>query len=154
MQTTSAAISVSTPGRVCVFGEHQDNLGLPVIPSAVSPRITMETRRRIDREIRIDLPDIGSREEFSPGDPLAYIRERDYCRSAVNVLRRSVPGLPHRAADRWEVPSGLFHLRRGSHKFSVTVVTMGRQAGLDLHIKGPGLELQAIPASMLWRRPR
>jgi hypothetical protein len=31
---------------------------------------------------------------------------------------------------------------------------MGRQAGLDLNIKGPGLELQAIPASMLWRRPR
>ena len=114
MQTTCAAISVSTPGRLCVFGEHQDYPGLPVIPSAVLPRITMEARRRIDREIRDDLPEIGSR----------------------------------------EAPSGLFHLRRGSHKLSVTVVTMGRQAGLDLNIKGPGLELQAIPASMLWRRPR
>jgi hexosaminidase len=64
------------------------------------------------------------------------------------------PLLENRAAVGWGVPAGLFHLRSGSHKLSVTVVTMGRQAGLDLNIKGPGLELQAIPASMLWRRPR
>jgi hexosaminidase len=69
----------------------------------------------------------------------------------------SVDGSPvveNRAAEWWEVPSGLFHLRSGPHRLSVTVVTTGRQAGLDLHIKGPGLELQPVPASMLWRRPR
>jgi galactokinase len=88
MQTTCAAISVSTPGRVCLFGEHQDYLGLPVILCAISLRITMEARQRTDMEIRIDLPDIGSREEFSLRGPLAYIRERDYFRSAVNILRR------------------------------------------------------------------
>jgi galactokinase len=88
MQTNSDAISVSTPGRICLFGEHQDYLGLPVIPCAISLRITMEAGRRKDREIRIDLPDIGSREEFSLAGPLPYSRERDYFRSAVNVLRR------------------------------------------------------------------
>ena len=88
MQTTRAAISVSTPGRVCLFGEHQDYLGLPVIPCAISLRITMEAARRSDMDIRIDLPDIGSREEFSIGGPLPYVRERDYFRSAVNILRR------------------------------------------------------------------
>ncbi|HEX7574476.1 MAG TPA: family 20 glycosylhydrolase, partial [Bacteroidota bacterium] len=60
----------------------------------------------------------------------------------------------NRAADWWDVPAGFFHLRSGPHRLAVTVVTTGRQAGLDLHIKGPGLELQVIPASMLWRRPR
>ena len=64
------------------------------------------------------------------------------------------PVLANRAADWWDVPSGLFHLRSGPHRLSVTVVKTGRQAGLDLHFKGPGLELQPIPASMLWRRPR
>ena len=88
MQTTLAAIAVSTPGRVCLFGEHQDYLGLPVVPCAISLRIAMEARRRNDREIRIELPDIGSREEFSLAGPLPYVRERDYFRSGVNVLRR------------------------------------------------------------------
>ena len=69
----------------------------------------------------------------------------------------SVDGSPvvdNRTAEWWDVPGGLFHLRSGPHRLNVTVVKTGRQAGLDLHIKGPGLELQPIPASMLWRRPR
>ncbi len=64
------------------------------------------------------------------------------------------PVVDNRAAGRWDVPAGLFHLRAGPHRLAVTVVTSGLQAGLDLHIKGPGLELQPVPASMLWRRPR
>jgi hexosaminidase len=60
----------------------------------------------------------------------------------------------NRAADWWDMPAGLFHLRKGPHRLAVTVVTTGRQAGLDLHLRGPGLELQVIPGSMLWRRPR
>jgi hypothetical protein len=69
----------------------------------------------------------------------------------------SVDGSPvvdNRAAEWWDVPAGKFHLRNGPHRLCVTVVTTGRRAGLDLRIKGPGLELQPIPASMLWRRPR
>ena len=88
MQTTCEAIAFSTPGRICLFGEHQDYLGLPVVPCAISLRITMEARRRTDREIRIDLPDIGSREEFSLGPGVPYVRERDYFRSGLNILTR------------------------------------------------------------------
>ena len=29
-------MEISTPGRICLFGEHQDYLGLPVIPMAIS----------------------------------------------------------------------------------------------------------------------
>jgi galactokinase len=28
--------SISSPGRICLFGEHQDYLGLPVIPMAIN----------------------------------------------------------------------------------------------------------------------
>ena len=55
MQTTCASIAYSTPGRVCLFGEHQDYLGLPVVPCAVSLRMTIEARHRDDMEVRIDL---------------------------------------------------------------------------------------------------
>jgi galactokinase len=79
---------VSTPGRVCLFGEHQDYLHLPVIPCAISVRIGIACTLRHDREVHLDLPDIGSHDRFSLAGPLAYGVERDYLRSAVNVLLR------------------------------------------------------------------
>ena len=82
-------LTISTPGRICLFGEHQDYLHLPVIPAAISLRITIEGTRRQDQSVRIRLPDIGSEEEFSLIGPLVYTRERDYFRSAVNALRRA-----------------------------------------------------------------
>jgi galactokinase len=80
--------TVSTPGRICLFGEHQDYLLLPVIPCAISLRLTITGRRRGDREVRIDLPDVASRQSFSLDGTLAYEEERDYFRSVVNVMRR------------------------------------------------------------------
>ena len=82
-------LTVSTPGRICLFGEHQDYLQLPVIPAAISLRIAIDGIRRRDQSVRIRLPDIDSEEMFSLVGPLPYTRERDYFRSAVNVLRRS-----------------------------------------------------------------
>jgi galactokinase len=88
MAKASGSLKISTPGRVCLFGEHQDYLGLPVIPCAISLRISIEGTPRTDHDVRIQLPDIGSTESFSLKGPLPYTLERDYFRSAVNVLRR------------------------------------------------------------------
>ena len=85
---TLEGLRISTPGRVCLFGEHQDYLGLPVIPCAISLRIMVEGSYRGDREVRIDLPDIGGQEAFSLDGTLPYTVERDYFRSAMNVVRR------------------------------------------------------------------
>jgi len=82
------ALCISTPGRVCLFGEHQDYLQLPVIPCAISLRIAIEGRSRSDRTVKINLPDIGSTETFSLEGLLPYTVERDYFRSVVNVVRR------------------------------------------------------------------
>ena len=81
-------ISVSTPGRVCLFGEHQDYLGLPVIAAAISRRIHLTATPRPDPQVTIQLPDVGLTESFGLSGPLPYVAKRDYFRSAVNVLRR------------------------------------------------------------------
>jgi len=81
-------VRVSSPGRICLFGEHQDYLHLPVIPCALSLRIAIEGRRRVDMNVFLDLPDIGQHERFSIAEPLSYTHRRDYFRSTVNVLRR------------------------------------------------------------------
>ena len=81
-------LRISTPGRVCLFGEHQDYLGLPVIPCAISLRIAMDAARIPAREVRIHLPDIGREERFALTGRVPYTVERDYFRSAVNVMLR------------------------------------------------------------------
>ena len=79
---------VSTPGRICLFGEHQDYLGLPVIAAAISKRIQLKGAFRSDRIVHFDLPDIQKTESFSLDFPLVYTQERDYFKSVLNVLSR------------------------------------------------------------------
>ena len=81
------SLTVSSPGRICLFGEHQDYLMLPVISAAISLRISIEGIRRNDTRVKINLPDIKSKVQFSLGEELPYTTERDYFRSVINVLR-------------------------------------------------------------------
>ncbi|WP_338876335.1 galactokinase family protein [Spirosoma sp. SC4-14] len=82
-------VSISTPGRICLFGEHQDYLGLPVIAAAISCRIHITAERVDQPHVRLNLPDINSQELFSLASlPLTYQHDRDYFRSAINVLLR------------------------------------------------------------------
>lgn len=85
---TQRFIRVSTPGRVCLFGEHQDYLDLPVVPCAISVRIQMEGTTRHDREVRLNLPDINSSDSLVLGEFLPYRNTRDYFRSTANVMLR------------------------------------------------------------------
>lgn len=87
-QMHPATLTISTPGRICLFGEHQDYLGLPVIAAAISRRMTIRGTLRNDDRMELKLPDVGSEVSFSLHDTLAYSKERDYLRSCVNVLRK------------------------------------------------------------------
>jgi galactokinase len=88
-------IRISTPGRVCLFGEHQDYLRLPVIPAAISLRIAIEGETQDSHRVDIALPDIGKNISFTLSDPIVYAEERDYFRSGVNVLRKAGYEFPH-----------------------------------------------------------
>ncbi len=88
MTRSDQKLVVSTPGRICLFGEHQDYLHLPVIAAAISRRIVVEGTKRTDRKVNIELPDIRQREAFEIAGVIPYVRERDYFRSGVNLLQR------------------------------------------------------------------
>lgn len=84
-----SSLTISTPGRICLFGEHQDYLGLPVIAAAISCRIQISAEAISQPLVQLDLPDIGQQEHFSLENlPLPYENKRDYFRSAINVLLR------------------------------------------------------------------
>ncbi|MCE9596633.1 MAG: hypothetical protein K8S54_01565 [Spirochaetia bacterium] len=52
-------MQTSAPGRICLFGEHQDYLGLPVIAMAVNLRFHIEFKRTERSDILIHKPDLG-----------------------------------------------------------------------------------------------
>jgi len=79
---------VSAPGRICLFGEHSDYIGLPVITMAMNLRLTILAFPRRDKKFQMVMPDIEAKESFTPSAPLRYTKERDYLRAAVNVLKR------------------------------------------------------------------
>jgi galactokinase len=81
-------MKISTAGRICFFGEHQDYLGLPVIAAAISRRIAINGSKRTDNLIVIDMPDIGHTEQISLTDVFPYKKERDYFRSIIHVLKK------------------------------------------------------------------
>jgi galactokinase len=85
----SETLSATTPGRICLFGEHQDYLELPVIAAAISLIVCAEGKRTTGKRVRIALPDLSTELSFDIDQTLPYVTERDYLRSGVNVLKRN-----------------------------------------------------------------
>ncbi len=81
-------VKVRTPARICLFGEHQDYLGLPVISSAVNLYMKIIAERTKDRTAEFYLADLNKKVDFELDFPIPYKRERDYLRSVFNVLWR------------------------------------------------------------------
>jgi galactokinase len=81
-------IKVSTPGRICLFGEHQDYLGLPVIAAAISKRVTISGSQSNKPRATIHLPNINRKNEIDIFPEMPYTHNRDYFRSALNILQR------------------------------------------------------------------
>ncbi len=86
---------VKAPGRLCLFGEHQDYLGLPVIAAAINLFISMEAEPSDERHILVHMPDIGQTERLDLDAPIVYEHPRQYLRSGLKVLRDLGYNLPH-----------------------------------------------------------
>lgn len=94
-------LTVSAPGRICLFGEHQDYLGLPVIAAAITRRIRAEAHLSPNgQRFQIDMPDVGEWMELDPSQEQQYTHARDYLRAGINVLRREGARFPRGAEIR------------------------------------------------------
>ena len=120
------AYTVSVPGRICLFGEHQDYLKLPVVTAAIDLRVSITGAKSGNRSIFLDLPDIGSSEEIpvqEKGTEYPYLVERDYFRSVLNVLGRK--GLHIDQGCRCRV-SGNIPINSGTSSSSALIVAWMR----------------------------
>ena len=86
---SESMIEASAPGRVCLFGEHQDYLGLSVIAMAINLRMRISGKPRTNGLYRVDMPDIHSSDEFAPGEELSY---RYYTGGTAGIACQCRPG--------------------------------------------------------------
>jgi galactokinase len=112
-------LRVSAPGRICLFGEHQDYFGLSIIAAAIDLRISISAKKRKDKKFILNLPDIKDTEEFSLDKKLVYTKERDYLKGAVNLLKRKGANL----LSGWDcLIQGTIPINSGSASSSALVV--------------------------------
>ncbi|MFX1449354.1 MAG: mevalonate kinase [Promethearchaeota archaeon] len=82
-------IHIKAPGRICLFGEHQDYLGLPVISAAISLYIHIKAKQNNKKTFNLHFQDLNKTESISlDGQELEYQSKRDYIKSAYNILLR------------------------------------------------------------------
>ena len=80
-------MEISAPGRVCLFGEHQDYLGLPVLAMAISLRSIIKSIPRNDSLVIIRKPDIDETEKFDL-NKIKYSSSKDHFKSGLKVCKR------------------------------------------------------------------
>ena len=112
-------MEITTPGRICLFGEHSDYLGLPIIAMAISLRAKIVGKKRTDNQIIIHKPDLNEIETFSLED-LSYTRPRDYFKSCIKTCQNE--GLAFSAGFECEVSSKI-PIRAGASSSSAINVS-------------------------------
>ncbi|MGY5858518.1 MAG: galactokinase family protein [Candidatus Thorarchaeota archaeon] len=95
---TDQSFRVRAPGRICLFGEHSDYLGLDVIAASINLAIEIDCIPRNDNVIEISYVDLEESDSFSLDSDIQYRNKRDYVRSAFNVMKRNGI-IPNHGAD-------------------------------------------------------
>lgn len=81
-------IHVKAPGRICLFGDHQDYLGLPVIACAIDRHIELIARPSKNNVFHVIMPDINEERTILIVDPIIVLSNSDFFASAIKVLKR------------------------------------------------------------------
>ena len=82
MNTTT----VKAPARVCLFGDHQDYLGLPVIACAIDRYITFKATANNSTFLNFNFIDLGKKRSIDLNEDLTLFEPQDYIKSGLKVL--------------------------------------------------------------------
>ena len=76
MKINNKIIKILSPGRTCLFGDHQDYLGLPVIACAINKYISLNAFENSFSVFKIQLPDIGEERLIDIHDDFKILEKR------------------------------------------------------------------------------
>ncbi len=146
----SSKVISQAPGRVCLFGEHQDYLKLPVIAAAISKYLWISAEENNTEFFKIHMPDICQTREIWIHEPFHELKNRDYFGSMLRVLKRygCIPGCGHDIEIHGEIP-----IAAGASSSSALTVAWGQLLlelfGADVPINSDFLARLAYTAEVL-----
>ena len=76
------------PGRICLFGDHQDYLSLPVIACSIDRFMRLEAEENNSKFFEIIFSDLDQRIRIPLKNNLRNINKGDYLKAALKVLER------------------------------------------------------------------
>jgi len=88
IKTDIKTITSIAPGRTCLFGDHQDYLGLPVIACAINRYIKLTAVKNNTGVFKIDMQDINEVRIIDIKENFPVLEPRDYFASSLRVLKR------------------------------------------------------------------
>ncbi len=89
MNKTSDIQYYSAPGRVCLYGEHQDYLKLKVVPAAINLRTIVGIKDNGLESIRVKSREMGFSDEFSISKKINLAKnEFDYLRAIIITMQK------------------------------------------------------------------
>ena len=98
------------PGRVCLFGDHQDYLGLPIIATSIDKEITIEAKKNNTDEFKIFKKDLKIYDSIDLKKDIR-LDEKDFLKIALRVLKKynCIPNQGYDIEIKSEIPinSGL-----------------------------------------------
>lgn len=79
---------VKAPGRICLFGDHQDYLGLPIIACAINRFIDIHAYPNASEMFFFEMPDIKASRSFSIYKNFKTLKKEDHLASVIRVVKR------------------------------------------------------------------
>jgi galactokinase len=125
------------PGRTCLFGDHQDYLGLPVIACAISRNIKLTAVENGLRIFDINKPDINEKRIINIDEDIVSIEKEDHLLFALRVLKRygCIPNKGYNIEIKGNLP-----INAGTSSSSAVVV-----AWVNFLIKAFGINQKLTP---------
>ena len=77
------------PARICLFGDHQDYLGLPVIACAIDKYIFIDGKPNNSNFLNFDLEDLGKKISINLNDNLKEIEKGDHIKYVLKSLKKN-----------------------------------------------------------------
>ena len=81
-------IYIKAPARICLFGDHQDYLGLPIIACSIARFINLKAVANKHQKLYIKLPDINSERIIEVSENFENLEKGDHFAAALRVVRR------------------------------------------------------------------
>lgn len=96
----------TAPGRVCLFGDHQDYLELPIIACAIDRMMQIDAEENGKDHFEIDMPDMAQKRTIPLQQDFDEIERGDFLKIALKVLkkRQIVPTKGYRLTITSEIP--------------------------------------------------